>query len=130
MGQRGRSAALGATPDGLRESFDKLGDANMQDRALGWGKPAHGNDAGKQDAVWATVKLVAGTNVYRVSHTLRHRPGFAKEWESVNTTTPASHYSVIPWLKEKWNDTTCFVRVDVIVGNLAGGVVTLLIGGE
>ncbi len=128
--QRGRTDSLGASADDLRESLGKLGDGNMQKRGLSWGRLEHGNDAGSQDAVYSKVTLVAGRDVYEVRHTLGHVPGFIRLIDSENTITQASHYSVIPWDKRRWTENTAFVRVYAMVGNLAGGSITLHIGGE
>ena len=131
MALRGRSMSLGSNPDDAREAImGKLGDTNMQKGGLTFGKVAHGESVGAFDACYATVVLAAGQNVYTVSHTLQHIPGFVKLVDSSNTTTPASHYSVIAWSKGDWTRNTVMVRVESFVGNLAGGRITLEIGGS
>lgn len=127
----GRHVAVGASPDDLRRAVNgALGDANVAQRGLTFGKVAHGEDAGRLDAVYAKIVLKAGVQEYTVPHTLGHVPGFVKLWASRNTTTPASHYDVIGWQHEKWTASSIRVRVRVSEGNLAGGEITLMIGGE
>ena len=131
---RGSVAPLGSSPDTLRQTVNKgLGDANMQDRGIGLGVLRAGQDAGKLDAVYAEVTLNAAGlahPVYDVAHTLGRAPGFVLLMNSENTTTPASHYSVIGWQRDKWNQTNLRIHVALVAGAFNGGRLTLLVGGE
>lgn len=129
---RGQIVPAGASPSQIAGVVNGgIGDANMQERGLSLGSPSPGALAGKLDAVYASLKTsTAGGNTYDVSHSLGRVPSIVLLVGSENAPTPASHYHVIPWERQKWTHSTLRIRVAALVGSLDGGVLTLLVGGE
>jgi len=127
---RGNPAPIASGPD-QRSTIDAgLGDANLQPRGIGFGKVAHGNDAGRLDATYRKITTKGGA-VYEVEHGLGRIPGFVLMVDASNTQAPDSHYSVKAHNKSKWNTTTLQVHVLLIgPGSMDGGEITLMIGGE
>lgn len=129
---RGELVKGGAGPGEIAAVLNgKLGDGNIQPRGIGLGAPSPGGLVGRIDAVYAVVKTSAAAgNVYDVSHSLGRVPSIVLLIGSENSSTPASHYSVIAWERQKWTHSTMRVRVVALVGSLDGGVITLLVGGD
>ena len=127
---RGAPAPIASGVDQRSKIDGSLGDANLQKRGLGFGKVAHGGDAGMHDAVYVTFATSSAKSVYEIQHSLGRVAGFAMKVHSKNPRG-LTHYSVEPSEYEKW--TTNTVRVHVIqvgAGSMDGGEITLLIGGE
>jgi hypothetical protein len=112
-----------------------LGDANMQDRGLGFGVLKHGNDVGKNNAKWSEVALPAGIAAgseieIDVPHSLGATPSFCKLYEWENTTTPGTHLAARPVSKSKWTGSTCRVAVHIIAGTSTDCTARFMVGGE
>lgn len=99
----------------------KLGDANLQDGALGIGRVEHGQRAGKDDAVYARFGTVAATNAYVVGHNLGRIPKRVTLATAENSGDPLSSYDVTEYRKEKWTVSTVQVYVTASRGTFAGG---------
>lgn len=120
----------------VRRALTKaLGASNMQDRALGHGRPKNGALVGKQNAVWANVVLTSATvpdplNV-DVAHNLGAVPVVCNlvHWENANT--PDVFFIVRPVNQHKWTRSSCTVAyVKSGTGNVDGTVLTFMVGGE
>lgn len=130
----GRMASIGAS-DPLPQHLDqRLGEANLQERALGLGKPVDGATAGRHNAVWAKVALPASGSAWTldVPHALGAVPvSVSLDHVECPPGTEPAHLSVQPQDKEKW--TSNFVRLHaVLVGPAmrSNNVAVLLVKGE
>jgi len=129
---RGALPPVGSESGAIRSTMGKgMGDANMQDGGLSFGKVAHGQRAGKHDAQYATFTTRSGIAVYDVPHDLGFQPGFVLAVHMENTQSPTSHYSVLAYERDKWTKSGVRVHVALVgAGSMDGGSITLLIGGE
>lgn len=127
---RGRAAPIATGPDQRSSLNSGLGDANVQDRGLHFGKVAHGEDAGKMDGCYRKIATKPGTSIYEVQHDLGRIPGFAFMVASEHNFDPTTHYAVSAFERQKWTTSSVRVRVLNIAGSLDGGEIFLLIGGE
>jgi hypothetical protein len=112
----------------------RLGAANMQDRALGYGRPKHGELAGKQNAVWSEVEIKAADDPsdLEVPHALGSVPVFCTLMFWDNPTTADVFVAARPVFVHRWTTSTCRVAVAKVsgAGTLAGTRLTFLVGGE
>jgi len=107
-----------------------LGQANMERRSLGVGVPAHGNDVGVHNAVYAQVKLSgASPGTFDVPHSLGEVPTLCELVEWDNPLTPATFLIARPVSKDKWTATTCRVQVLAAAGALTGCLATFKVQG-
>jgi hypothetical protein len=128
---KSRGIAIGGTPElGRVHSAlqGSLGDANMQERGLGHGKYADGQNVGSRDSVYAFVNLSAA-GLLTVPHGLGRVPGWAKLFEVVEGSDPAATIDVRSTDKPTWTRTTFRVRVQAITGSLAGMRLVFEVGG-
>lgn len=125
-------ATAGNDLDTVRQTLNgALGDANMADKGITFGKVGHLLPVGKMDACYSVVSLSAAKgNYYDVPHNLGHEPGFVILVHAENTQTPVSHYSAIGWERDKWTHSNVRVRVHVVVGSLDGGQATFIVAGR
>jgi len=113
-----------------------IGDANMPDWAIGFGKKEAGNPVGKMRACWCSVNLSslsAGPGgAIDVSHKLGRKPSWVKfvELEVPENASPVPQVSVTPIQRNKWNETTARIDVYVHVGSLTNVIAWLWAGGE
>lgn len=125
-------------PPGLDEAIraaltKALGAANLQDKAFGYGKPKAGVLVGKHNAVWSTVRLLAGAdlNDVEVPHSLGDVPVVCQLHHWDNATTPDVFFIARPILAHKWTKSTCRVAVKMSgSGSADDTVLTFLVGGE
>jgi hypothetical protein len=127
---RGTSSPVGSSPDAQRSALaGGLGDANLQNRALGEGRVQGGEAVGKQDAVYVNLAITSAKSEYDVPHTLGRKPGYCSLVGSANSLTPGSHYHVNGINRDKWTATNVRISVYVLTGSADSGQLTLRIGG-
>lgn len=125
--QAGRAVPLGTAPETVRRALTgSLGDGNMQDRGLSFGKAVDGGLAGKHDAVYAVVQA-NGSATFDVPHQLGRRPEFMILVHTENTQTPGTIVVYSAETPELWTETTARARLDLRSGSLNGLVCKFLI---
>lgn len=112
-----------------------VGGANLQDRALGYGRPKHGALVGKQNAVYADVVINDVTDLagVEVPHNLGSVPVLCQlvQWENAADATLAFVANQVN--QHKWTSSTCVVRVTRVdggAGSIDGTRLTFMVGGE
>ncbi len=108
-----------------------IGDANLKDQAIGFGRPEDGRPVGHQRAVYAQISTDSGVAVYDVRHTLGAKPTSVRLVHAVGSGSTVLHVSVAPVRIHDWTETS--VRVNILAlggGSLGGAQVTLEIRGD
>lgn len=132
---KGFVPSIAGTPDATRQNISKaLGDANLQDKGIGFGTASHGTLAGKLNAAWAHVKLTASSpQTVDVPHPLGQVASFCTliELRTPDGVTPP-HATAVPISRGRWTKTACRMEVRNVAGagSLAGAVAVFLVGGE
>lgn len=102
--------------------------AELEDKALGAGKGGAGDRYGKENAVWAFVRIDAAGDV-DVPHDLGVVPVRVElvDWE--NAATPGVYISARPVKPEMWTTRNARVSIAVISGTVAGTLARFKVGG-
>lgn len=131
MVQRGRQSSVAvADHDAQRAGAGSLsGDATMAPQGLTFGRMVDGGFAGKFAAQYRKVAGTAATT-YNIPHSLGFVPAWCLLVAYDNTNTPNTFLVAGPNQYDKWTASEIRVRVNAIIGGIAGSQMWFLIGGE
>ena len=108
-----------------------LGEANLKDFALGFGRRTHLGKVGKLRACWSAVKLAGSAITVDVPHNVG-APSFCVlvDLEYAENIGTIPHVTTQQVKRSKWTATTCRMDVRALVGSLDNVIGWFIVGGE
>lgn len=125
-----RTPSVLTTPDGTRAAVAAQGgDGAMAPGGLTFGKLVDGGPVGKMKGEYRKVAGTA-TAFYKIPHGLGFVPAWCQLISCDNPGTPNTNLCASPTAYDKWTATEIQMRVDPVMGGVAGAVMWFMIGGE
>ena len=126
-----RTPSVLTTADGTRAAVAAQGgDGSTAPGGLTFGKLTDGGRVGKMLGEYRKVAGKAGVAVYKVPHGLGFVPAWCQLVASDNPGAPGTNLCASPSSYDKWTATELQMRVDAVMGGVAGATLWFMIGGE